>query len=79
MKAKLKKRGEDLFVIFPDQLKQAYGLHPGQKAEILLEEDGFYFQLKSSLEELVDSVPESQSIDLSAEMVELMKEDDVDL
>ena len=79
MEAKLKQIGNDLALIIPKNLVDQFKLKPDQTIDIEASNNGIYVQLKSVLDEVIASIPEGEGVELFEGMVQLMKDQNVDL
>jgi len=79
MEAKLKQIGNDLALIIPKKLVDRFNLKPDQTIDIEASKDGIYVQLKSVLDEVIASIPEGEGVELVDGMVQLMKDQGIDL
>ena len=79
MEAKLKQIGDDLALIIPKNIVDRFNLKPDQTIDIEASKDGIYVQLKSVLDEVIATIPEGEGVELFEGMVQLMKDQGVDL
>jgi len=79
MKTKLKQTGDQLAIVIPKEYVDQFHLKPDQTIDIEGSKDGIYVQLKSVLDEVIASIPEGEGVELFEGMVQLMKDQNVDL
>ena len=79
METKLKQIGDDLALVIPKKYVDQFNLKPEQTIDIEASNNGIYVQLKSVLDEVIASIPEGEGVELFEGMVQLMKDQGVDL
>ena len=79
MATKLKQIGDDLALVIPKKYVDQFNLKADQTIDIEATNEGMYVQLKSVLEEVIASIPEGEGVELVDGMVQLMKDQGIDL